>query len=76
VLTVIGAIWFYRSQRRPALVAAVAPAVADAGADVGAGPPGDVGSAEDAEPESSPDDSSAEDGPRESRDSEQATSEP
>ena len=76
VLTVIGAIWFYRSQRRPALVAAVAPAVADAGADVGTGPPGDAGSAEDAEPESSPDDSSAEDGPRESRDSEQATSEP
>jgi prolipoprotein diacylglyceryl transferase len=76
VLTVIGAIWFYRSQRRPALVAAVAPAVADAGADVGAGPPGDAGPAEDAEPESSPDDSSAEDGPRESRDSEQATSEP
>src|SRR5580700_10622536 len=62
-LAVIGAVWFYRSQRRPALVAAVAPAVADAGADVGTGPPGDAGPAEDAEPENSPDDSSAEDGP-------------
>ena len=45
-------------------------------ADVDAAPPGDAGSAEDAEPGSSPDDSSAEDGPREARNSEQAASEP
>ena len=85
-LTVIGAVWFYRSQRRAlpddaataagpvAVVGGVAPA--DADADTGTGPPGDAGPAEDAGPASSPDDSSAEVGPRESRDSEQATSEP
>ncbi len=85
VLAVIGAVWFYRSQRRPDPVAAVAPA--DAGtalapAEAGTAPPGDAGAqgdagpAEDAEPGSSPDDPSAEDGPRGARDSEQAASEP
>ena len=38
ILAVVGAVWFYRSQRRAAPVTAVAPA----GADVGAGPPGDA----------------------------------
>jgi len=81
VLAVVGAVWFYRSQRRPlpegaataaGPVAAVAPALGDAGA----GPPGEAGPADDGEPESSPGDSSAEDGRRASRDSEQAASEP
>ena len=80
-LAVIGAVWFYRSQRRAlpegaataaGPVAAAAPAVAG----VGAGPPDDAGAAGDAEPGSSAADSSVEDGPRESRDSEQAASEP
>ena len=39
ILAVVGAVWFYRSQRRAAPVAAVAPA----GTDVGARPPGDPG---------------------------------
>jgi len=73
---VIGAVWFYRSQRRPDPVATVAPADAGAAPPGEAAPPGDVGPAEDAEAGSSPDDSSAEDGPREARDSEQAASEP
>jgi len=84
VLAVVGAVWFYRSQRRPAPVAPVA-AVAPAGADVGAGPPDDAGPADDADPagladEARPadpgDDASPEREPEESRDSEQATSEP
>ena len=59
VLTVVGAVWFYRSQRRPdpatplaAVAAAGAPAgaVAPAGADIGAGPPDDAGRADAAGP--------------------------
>jgi prolipoprotein diacylglyceryl transferase len=65
-LAVIGAVWFYRSQRRPL------PVAADASA--GAGPPGDTGPADGPEPGSPADGSSPEDGPQESRDSEQATS--
>ena len=87
VLAVVGAVWFYRSQRRAAPVAAVAPA----GADVGAGPPGDAGSpgdagptddadpaglADEARPADPEDDASPEREPEASRDSEQATSEP
>ena len=45
MLAVVGAVWFYRSQRRPAPVAGVGPA----GADVGARPPGDAGPPGDAE---------------------------
>jgi len=78
VLAVVGAVWFYRSQRRPA-------PVAPAGADVGAGPPGDAGPAGDADPDGPAgharpadpgDDSSPEREAEASRDSEQATSEP
>jgi len=91
VLAVIGAVWFYRIQRRPAPVATVDPAAAadtgvGAGADAGpqgvaapasdAGPAGDAGPAEGTEPGGSPGDSSAEDVPRESRDAEQAASDP
>ena len=59
VLAVIGAVWFYRSQRLPdpatplaAVAAAGAPAgaVAPAGADIGAGPPDDAGPADAAGP--------------------------
>jgi prolipoprotein diacylglyceryl transferase len=87
-LVVIGAVWFYRSQRRalpegaatatvPAgaslsHAAAASPVAADASA--GAGPPADTGSADGPETGSSADGSPAEDGPQESRDSEQATS--
>ena len=88
-LAVIGAVWFYRSQRRPLpegaataagpAVASLSPAAAGAApavgdASVGAGPPGDTGSAGDPGAGSPADSSPAEDGPRESRDSEQATS--
>ncbi len=79
-LAVIGAVWFYRSQRRPdAALVAIAPGGAPAGeagaepagdAVAGAGPAGDAGSG------SPPGDASAGEGPRESQDSEQATSEP
>jgi prolipoprotein diacylglyceryl transferase len=88
-LTVIGAVWFYRSQRRalpegaataagPA-EASLSPAAAGASpaaadASVGAGPPGDAGPADGPEAGSSADGSSAENGPQESRDSHQATS--
>ncbi len=76
VLAVVGAVWFYRSQRRPDPVAAAAPAVGDAVADASAEPPGDAGPAEDPGSGSSADGSSSGDGPRDSRNPEQATSEP
>lgn len=78
VLAVVGAVWFYRSQRRPA-------PVAPAGADAGAGPPGGAGPAGDADPDGPAgnarpadpgDDASPEREAEASRDSEQATSEP
>jgi hypothetical protein len=69
VLAVVGAVWFYRSQRRPLPVAATE-------ASAGAGPPGDDGPADDQEPGNPPGGASAGDGPRESRDSQQAASEP
>jgi prolipoprotein diacylglyceryl transferase len=87
ILAVVGAGWFYRSQRRAAPVAAVAPA----GTDVGARPPGDTGPpsdagptddadpaglADEARPADPEDDASPEREPEASRDSEQATSEP
>ena len=76
VLAVIGAVWFYRSQRRPLPadpVAGLDPAVGQAGA--GAAPPGDDGPADGGpDPGSPPAGSSAGDGPRAPRDSEQATS--
>ena len=80
VLAVIGAVWFYRSQRRPAAaLVAAAPAGAPAG-DAGAGRVGDAGAGAGRPMTPGPgallDDASAEEGPRESRDSEQATSEP
>ena len=76
VLAVIGAVWFYRSQRRPLPadpVAGLDPAAGQAG--TGAAPPGDDGPADGGpDPGSPPAGSSAGDGPRASRDSEQATS--
>ena len=62
-LAVIGAVWFFRSQRRAlpegaataagpvAAVGAVAPAVAGAAAEAGAGPPGEVGLADGPDPD-------------------------
>jgi prolipoprotein diacylglyceryl transferase len=89
-LAVIGAVWFYRSQRRvlpegAATAAGPVAAVAPAGADLGAGPPGDAGQADgpgpdgpasQAPPAEPGDDASPEREPEASRDSEQATSEP
>ena len=77
-LAVIGAVWFYRSQRRPAPAATAVPAVADAGAGPpdSAASPGDAEPAGDAEPGRSPGDSSAGGDPRPPRDAEQAASEP
>jgi len=81
ILAVVGAVWFYRSQRRATPVTAVAPA----GADVGAGPPGAAGPTDDADragladearPADPEDDASPAREPEASRDSEQATSEP
>jgi len=62
-LAVIGAVWFYRSQRRAlpeaaataagpvAAVGAVAPAVVGAAAEAGAGPPGEAGLADGPDPD-------------------------
>ncbi|MGH3259411.1 MAG: hypothetical protein ACRDOU_29095, partial [Streptosporangiaceae bacterium] len=72
VLAVIGAIWFYRSQRRPLPVDPVAAEVG-VGAGASAGPAGDDAPADDPDPGSPPDGSSAEGS---SATSGQATSEP
>ncbi len=68
VLAIVGAVWFYRSQRRP-LPAAAPDAAPDAADAAGPGPDGDT----------APDDleavSAREEGPPESRDSEQAAPE-
>jgi prolipoprotein diacylglyceryl transferase len=76
VLAVIGAVWFYRSQRRPLPADPVAGLDPAAGqASPGAAPPGDDGPADGGpDPGSPPAGSSAGDGPRAPRDSEQATS--
>ena len=86
VLAVIGAVWFYRSQRRPLRVMTANPAaaLASAGATAEAEPGGDAGAPADGTPpadgdaagdaaEPGPDARSAHD-PDEARDSEEATS--
>ena len=77
-LAIIGALWFYRSQRRalPEGAATAAGPVAPAAAEVAAGPPDGAGAAEGAEPEGSAAGSPPGEKPRESRDPEQAASEP
>ena len=86
VLALFGAAWFYRSQRRPArpMVASPAAAVPQVGSAAAAGaaaPLADPDPAAGSDPaaadlEAPPDDPPAGDAARESRDSEQATSEP
>jgi len=68
VLTIVGAVWFYRSQRRP-LPAAASDAAPDAADAAGPGPDGD------AAPDNLEAVSAREEGPPEARDSEQATPE-
>jgi len=77
ILAIVGAVWFYRSQRRPLPAPAPSPASASASASASAdaadpGPDGDVGPDE---PDNLEAVSAREEGPPESRDSGQATGE-
>jgi prolipoprotein diacylglyceryl transferase len=77
ILAIVGAIWFYRSQRRPlpAPAASPAPDSASASAAADADGPGPDGDAGPDEPDNLEAVSAREDGPPESRDAGQATPE-